>query len=106
MPYKAIRLKPKNLHSKIFFFFDFFRFKDRRGDRVQSILSSRPNWDSPTPLHASECVPPPFGSGGGSLAGGKGWGSQFERGDRHCGPLGILYMFFVLLTESALFVRT
>jgi hypothetical protein len=29
----------------------------RRVDKVLSFLSSRPNWDSPTPSHAGECVP-------------------------------------------------
>ncbi len=36
-----------------------------RVDTVLSFLSRRPNWDSPTPSHAGECVtppPPPFGS--------------------------------------------
>ncbi len=39
-------------------------------------MSSRPNWDSPTPSLASECVPPP-----GTRVGGhtrlrvRGWGS-------------------------------
>jgi hypothetical protein len=28
-------------------------------------FSSRWNWDSPTPLAAGECAPPPFGPGGG-----------------------------------------
>jgi hypothetical protein len=27
-------------------------------------FSSRWNWDSPTPLAAGECAPPPFGTGG------------------------------------------
>jgi hypothetical protein len=37
-----------------------------RVDRVQSFLSSRPNWDSPTSSHAGylECTPSPLGSGG------------------------------------------
>ncbi len=48
-------------------------------------FSSRPNWDSPTPLPAGVCAPPPFGSRGGgggthSLAGeGKG-GPNSTRG--------------------------
>jgi hypothetical protein len=28
-------------------------------------FSSRWNWNSPTPLAAGECAPPPFGTGGG-----------------------------------------
>ncbi len=35
-----------------------------RVDRVLSFLSSRPNWDSPTPTHAGERVPTPSGFGG------------------------------------------
>ncbi len=35
-----------------------------RVDRVLSFLFSCPNWDYPTPSHAGECVPSPFGSGG------------------------------------------
>ncbi len=44
-----------------------------------SFFSSRRYWDSPTPLAAGECAPPPFGPGGGE--GGhtrlreRGWGS-------------------------------
>ncbi len=54
-------------------------------------FSSRWNWDSPTPLAAGECAPPPFGTGGRahSLA-AKGVGeSKFQRGDIHCGALYI-----------------
>ncbi len=46
-------------------------------------FSSRWNWDSPTPLAAGECAPPPFGSGV----------SQFQRGDIHCGAIYILVGF-------------
>ncbi len=56
-----------------------------------SHFSSRWNWDSPTPLAAGKCAPPPFGPGGRahSLA-AKGVGeSQFQRGDIHCGALYI-----------------
>ncbi len=55
-----------------------------------NFFSSRPNWDYPTPSPAGERVLPPFGSGGGthSLAGEEVGGSQFRRGDRHCGTLG------------------
>jgi hypothetical protein len=39
-------------------------------------FSSRWNWDSPTPLAAGECAPPPFGPGGGhTRLRLKGWGS-------------------------------
>ncbi len=54
-------------------------------------FSSRWNWDSPTPLAAGECAPPPFGPGGRAHSlGAKGVGeSQFQRGDIHCGALYI-----------------
>ncbi len=44
---------------------------------------------------------PLFGSGGGgggthSLAGDGVGGSQFGRGDRHCGTLGIYFMYCVV----------
>ncbi len=39
-------------------------------------FSSRWNWDSPTPLAAGECAPPPYGTGGGhTRLRLKGWGS-------------------------------
>jgi hypothetical protein len=44
-------------------------------DRVLSFLSSRPNWDSPPPSHAGECVvylSPPLVPGEGTLACGRG----------------------------------
>ncbi len=69
-----------------------------RVDRVLSFLSSRPNWDSPTPSHAGECVPPslvPGGGGEGTLASRRGSGrSQFQRGDIHCGTL-VIYVLCV-----------
>ncbi len=44
-------------------------------DRVLGFFSSSPNWDSPTPSPAGECVLPSFGSGGGdTLTGGEGVG--------------------------------
>ncbi len=47
----------------------------QRVGRVLSFFSSRWNWDSPNPSPASECTPPPFGSGGrGTLAGERGGG--------------------------------
>jgi hypothetical protein len=42
-----------------------------RVDRVRGLFSSRPHWNSPTPSPAGECVPPPFGWGGGTLARGR-----------------------------------
>jgi hypothetical protein len=41
---------------------------------TQSFFSSRPNWDSPTPSHAGECVPPLWFRGGGyyTIAWGRG----------------------------------
>jgi hypothetical protein len=53
------------------------------------LFLQRRTWDSPTPLGAGGCAPPPFGPGGRahSLA-AKGLGeSQFRRGDTHCGAL-------------------
>jgi len=44
--------------------------------RVLSFFSSRRNRDSPTPLAAGECAPPPFGPGGGhTRLRERGWGS-------------------------------
>ena len=67
--------------------------KAHRVDRVLGFFSSRPNWDSPTPSPAGECVPLTLGSVGGggyALVCGRGLGeSQFRRGDRHCCTLGI-----------------
>ncbi len=48
-------------------------------------LSSK---SGPPPLTRRRSVSPPLGGGGGTLACGRG-GSQFGRGDRHCGTLGI-----------------
>ncbi len=64
---------------------------DHRIDRIQRVLSSRPNWDYPTPSHAGECVPHSLGVGEGvahSLAGEGGGGPNSNEGtDRHCGIL-------------------
>jgi hypothetical protein len=64
-------------------------------------FSSRWNWDSPTPLVAGECAPPPIGRGGKALSlAAKGVGeSQFQRGDIHCGALYI-YKYFVYATDE------
>jgi hypothetical protein len=62
---------------------------------VLSFFFSRPNWDSPTPSPARRraCLPPLVRGGGEagthSFAGEGVRGSQFQRGDRHCGTLGI-----------------
>ncbi len=57
-----------------------------RVDRVLDFFSSRPNWDSPTPSPAGECVPPPLvpleGGGGHSLAEQGVGESQFGQGNR------------------------
>jgi hypothetical protein len=63
-----------------------------RVDRVLGFFSSRPNWDSPTPSPPDECAAPPGFRGSDtvqSLAGESVGGSQFGRGDSHCGTLGI-----------------
>ncbi len=58
-------------------------------DRVLGFFSSHPNWDR-------RRVPPPFSSGGDTLARVIGReGPQFGRGDIHCGTLGTVYMHFV-----------
>ncbi len=58
-------------------------------------ISSRRNWDSPTP-HPQASVPPPpqfWGGGGAHSLAREGLGeSQFRRGDIHCGTLYI-YVF-------------
>jgi hypothetical protein len=64
-----------------------------REDRVLCFFSSRPNWDHP---HHPQPSVSPFGFGGGgtySLAGEGVGGSQFGRGDRQCGTLGIYVLF-------------
>ena len=44
-------------------------------DRVLGFFSSRPNWDSPTPSPAGECVLPSFGTGGDTHSlRERGWG--------------------------------
>jgi hypothetical protein len=54
-------------------------------------FSSRWNWDSPTPLAAGECAPPPFGPGGERL---KGWGSPNSNEGTYTVVLYI-YKYFV-----------
>jgi hypothetical protein len=51
-----------------------FWFKNSVADPDPRLFSSRPNWDSPTPSPAAECVLSPFGSGGiyGTLTAGEG----------------------------------
>ncbi len=73
---------------------------DQRVDRVLSFFSSCPNWDSPTPFLR---VPPFFGSGGGKLTlwGERGRGSQYGRGDRHSGTLGIYVLVYPNLYNLA-----
>jgi hypothetical protein len=68
--------------------------------RVGKVFSSRWNWDSPTPSPAGECVPPPFGPGGGahSLTGEGVGGSQFRRGTYTV--ILYVYMYFVTNTVS------
>ncbi len=65
-----------------------------RGDRM---LGFFPNWDSPT-LHPQASVSPPLWlRAGDTLADGRGCGgSQFGRGDRHCGTLGIYVLYYVV----------
>ncbi len=73
-------------------------------DRVLRFCANRPNRDSPTPSHAGECVHPlpPLVPGGHTRLQKRGWGwgwgwgggSQFWRGDRHCGVIGIQCIYF------------
>jgi hypothetical protein len=59
-----------------------------------------PELGLPTPSHAGKCVPPPpplvpDGGGGGpgpTSEGERSWGVPIERGDRHCGNLGIYHI--------------
>ncbi len=63
-------------------------------------FSSRWNWDSPTPLAAGECAPPPFGPGGGhTRLRLKGWGSPNSNEGTYTVVLYI-YKYFVLCTLS------
>jgi hypothetical protein len=60
-------------------------------------FSSLPNWDSTTPLNAGVCVPSGSEGETHSLGGGGVGGHNSDVGtSRHCGTLGILYMFFVM----------
>ena len=65
-------------------------------------MSPRWNWDSPTPLAASECALPPGPKGGGAHSpAAKGVGeSQFQRGDIHCDALYIISTLWPILTSS------
>ncbi len=79
----------------------------RRVDSVLGFFSCRPNWD-PQPSV-------PHGSGGDTLACGKGdGGSQFGRGDRHYGTLGTyvlcapsckMYMYMHVQTVEVLYSK-
>ncbi len=58
-------------------------------------FSSRWNWDSPTPLAAAECAPPPFGPGvGHTRLRPKGWGSPNSNEGTYTVVLYI-YKYFV-----------
>ncbi len=58
-----------------------------RVNRMLGFFSSRPNWDSPTPSPAGECVLSPLVQGGKHRL--REGGSHLRRGYRHCGTLGI-----------------
>jgi hypothetical protein len=52
----------------IFFSNAEFEYRPHRVNRVLTFVSSRPNWDSPTPSPAGESFPPPLvQSGGGGV---------------------------------------
>ena len=58
--------------------------------RVTRLFLQSSELGLPHPLTRRQVCPSPFGSGGDTLACGKGVErSQFQRGDRHCGTLGI-----------------
>jgi hypothetical protein len=60
-------------------------------------FSSRWNWDSPNPLAAGECAPPPFGPGGGhTRLRLKGWGSPNSNEGTYIVVLYICKYFVVL----------
>ncbi len=68
--------------------------------RVDRVLGSSPvvrtKWNPPPPHpYPKASVSIPFGSRGDTLACGRGGrcGSEIGRGDRHCGTLGIQYMY-------------
>jgi hypothetical protein len=67
------------------------RFDKRRRRRVLSFFSSHRSWDCLTPSPAGGCVSPPLVQGRGkqSLVGEGVGESQFLRGDKPCGTLGI-----------------
>jgi hypothetical protein len=56
---------------------------------------------SPSPSPEGEFAPPWFLGEGHTRLRERGWGSQFKRGDRHWGTLGILYMYLVYKTQGA-----
>ncbi len=67
--------------------------------RVLGLFSSRPNWDSPTPSPAGECVPPSFASGGGG-GGVGGGGGKNDAGDGNL--VGYLYTHVICASEETL----
>jgi hypothetical protein len=76
---------------------------NHRVDRVLSFLSSRPNWDPPTPSHAGESVSPPVVPGGRthSIAGEgmHGWVPIPTRGQTLWFSRYIIqYMYFVIVS--------
>jgi hypothetical protein len=67
-------------------------------------FSSRWNWDSPTPLAAGECAPPPFGTGGGhTRLRLKGWGSPNSNEGTFTVVLYIYKYFVVCRKRCAVF---
>ncbi len=68
-------------------------YSNAQSRQSAKLISSRRNWDFPTPLAAGECVPPsPLVRGGGTLACGRGVGGvQFRRGDM----VLYIYKYFV-----------
>jgi hypothetical protein len=92
-----------NKKFKVFFLVFFYKFVrlavpigvgwNHRVCRALSFLSSRRNWNSPTPSPAGECVSPPllWGRGYTLVCGRGGWGGSpnSDEGTETVVPLGI-----------------
>ncbi len=85
----ALMGRDNYLYSTLLHCHSFFHPEPQSTQRTKPFLQSS-ELGRPTPSPVGECVLP-FGSGGrGTLACGReGGGSQIQRGDIHCGTLGI-----------------
>jgi hypothetical protein len=89
-----------------------FELRSHRVDRVLYFFSSRLNWDPPHPLTRMRVSPPLVRGGGTPPFRDRRWRSQFGRGDRHCGTLGItctlcaeLHVTEVYCSTDSLYLR-